>query len=125
MGDAAVAALYAMVGGSALNGDFAQLGLELSNNTLNMGDSAFGMNAVYLDQISNDAHYYFPGYAATGGNEDGENFGGTASTGLHAFFTGKGNVMVNGGGATFPAIGVDASFISDATGDGFVHPVWP
>ncbi|HEX6374843.1 MAG TPA: Ig-like domain-containing protein [Allosphingosinicella sp.] len=122
MGDFAIAALYAMVGGSALNGDFARLGLELSDNILNNGDSSSGMNAIYLDQVSNDAHYYFPGYA---GDDDGENFGGTASVDLNAFFLGKGNVMVNGGGPSFPLIGVDASFISDATGDPFIHPVWP
>ena len=116
----AFAALYAMVGGSAFSGDFAQMGLELNNNLFDNGDSPFGGHAIYLDQISFDAHYYLPGYA---GSSEGEWNGGTASADLDLFLAGKGNVMVNGGFPTF-AGGVDAGVATGVTGDAFVLPIW-
>jgi VCBS repeat-containing protein len=116
----AVSALYALVGGSAVSGDFAQMGLEIVDNIFNAGDAPFGLNAVIFDQISSDAHYYFPGYAGSG---NGEFFGGTASPDLDAFLTGQGNVMTNGAFPSFPG-GVDASFIQDATGDPLNEPPW-
>ena len=78
------------------------------------------MNAVYLDQISPDAHYYFPGYA---GSSEGEFLSGSASADLDAFLTGQGNTFINGPFASFPG-GVDAGFVTGLTGDPFVNPVW-
>jgi VCBS repeat-containing protein len=123
LGDFAFTALYALVGGSALSGDFAELGLDLDNNVIDAGGADFGANAVYLQQVSSDSHFYFPGYS---GSPDGEFTAapGTASADLDAFFAANGNVMTNGGFPTF-AGGVDAGVITGATGDAFVHPVWP
>jgi VCBS repeat-containing protein len=121
LGDFAFAGLLAQVGGSALSGDFAELGLDLDNNVIDASGADYGGNAVYLQQVSSDAHFYFPGYA---GSPDGEYLGGSASADLDAFFTANGNVLTNGGGASFPG-GVDAGGISAASGDAFVHPVWP
>jgi VCBS repeat-containing protein len=121
LGEFAFTAFYAMVGGSALSGDFAQLGLDMSDNIFDASDALFGANAVYLDQLSTDAHYYFPGYA---GSPDGEGYGGTASVDLSVFLTLAGNVMVNGAFATYPAIGVDASFVTGVTGDPLNELAW-
>jgi hypothetical protein len=120
LGDGALAALWATVGGAG-PGDFARLGLDLSNNQLDAGDADFGLNAIYLDQVSTDARFYFPGYTGDG---EGDYSGGNASAGLHSYLAGRGNVMTNGGFAGF-AGGVDAGSISGATGDMFVYPVWP
>ena len=120
VGDFTFAGLYALVGGSAGSGDFARLGLSLSNNVIDASGATFGDNAIYLDQVSSDAHYYFPGYS---GSPDGEYQGGTASQDLDAFFTAHGNVLTNGGFASFPG-GVDAGLILGATGDPLVHPVY-
>jgi VCBS repeat-containing protein len=115
-------ALYALVGGSDLSGDFAQLGLDLHTNTLDASGAVNGDNAIVLDQLSTDAHYYFPGYS---GSSEGEFAAspGTASDDLHAFLTnvGHGNVLTNGGAAFF-AGGVDAGLITGATGDPLTHP---
>ncbi|MEA3034365.1 MAG: hypothetical protein QOH04_116 [Sphingomonadales bacterium] len=115
-------ALYALVGGSDFSGDFSQLGLDLHNNVLNASGAINGDNAIVLDQLSTDAHYYFPGYT---GSSEGEfqPTPGTASDDLDAFFTnaGHGNVLTNGGGAFF-AGGVDAGFVTGATGDPLTHP---
>ena len=115
LGEFSFAALYAVVGGGAGSGDFAQLGLDLSGNTFDASGASFGGNAVYLDQISIDAHYYVPGYA---GSPDGEFLGGTASADLDAYWSGD-NVFVNGAFPTWPG-GVDAGLIMGATGDAFV-----
>jgi VCBS repeat-containing protein len=120
-GDFAFAAFYALVGSTSFSGDFAELGLDLSDNVFDLSGADFGSNAVLLDQLSSDAHYYFPGYA---GSPDGEYMGGTASADLDTFWTAAGNVFTNGGGPAFPG-GVDAGIILGATGDAFVLPVWP
>ena len=122
MGDSAFAALYVSAGGNGA-GDFSKLGLELSGNHLDLGDADFGGNAVSFSQGSTESHFYFPGYA---GSPDGEfdAGAGTASADLDAFFTGKGNVFVNGGFPTFPDGGVDASVIHGATGEPLVHPAY-
>jgi VCBS repeat-containing protein len=117
MGDFTFTALYAIVGGSG-SGDFSKLGLALSGNHFDLSDADFGDNAIFLDQISSDAHFYFPGY---GGSPDGEFNGGTASADLGVFFQGHGNVLIDAPGASFPG-GVDAAFIGGATGDPLVHP---
>jgi VCBS repeat-containing protein len=119
LGEFAFAGLYAIVGGGAASGDFAQLGLDLDGNTIDASGALFGGNAVYLDQISTDAHYYVPGYA---GSPDGEFLGGTASADLDAYWSG-GNSFFNGAFPTFPG-GVDAGLIMGATGDAFIEPVW-
>ncbi|MEA2283950.1 MAG: hypothetical protein QOK21_4560, partial [Solirubrobacteraceae bacterium] len=122
MGDFVFGALYASVGGNG-PGDFSKLGLELSGNHLDLGAADFGDNALVLSQSSTESHFYFPGYA---GSPDGEfDIGsGTASADLDAFFTGKGNVFVNGGFPSFPDGGVDAGTIHGATGEPLVHPAY-
>ena len=119
LGEFAFAALYAVVGGAAGSGDFAQLGLDLSGNTFDASGALFGGNAVYLDQISTDAHYYVPGYA---GSPDGEWLGGSASVDLDAFWS-PGNTFINGAFPSWPG-GVDAGFVMGLTGDAFIEPVW-
>jgi len=117
LGDGTFSALYAMVG--AHDGDSARLGLELDDNVLDASNTS-GDNAIYLDQISSGAHYYFPGY---GGSSEGEFSvgGGSASDDLSTYFGNRGNEMDNGAFATFPG-GVDAGLIVGATGDPLVHP---
>jgi hypothetical protein len=119
-GDFAFAAFAMQIGG--LGTDFAKLGLVLENNQFDLSDADFGSNAVYLDQSSLDAHYYFPGY---GGSPDGEYFGGTASADLDTFWTGLGNAFVNGALPTFPDGGVDAGAIIGAGNEPLVYPDWP
>lgn len=115
-GDFAFAALAAQIGG--FGNDFAQLGLVLENNVLDLSEADFGSNAIYLEQISPDAHFYFPGYT---GSPDGEfsSGAGTASTDLDAFWAGLGNSMVNGAFPSFPG-GVDAGLVLGATGESFI-----
>ncbi|HYD36494.1 MAG TPA: hypothetical protein VEA60_02705, partial [Allosphingosinicella sp.] len=122
-GDFAFAALYGIVGSTSFSGDFAQLGIDLSNNVFDLSDADFGSNAVFLDQLSPDAHYYFPGYTGSGEGEFSATPG-TASVDLDAFWTGQGNVFTNGAFPSFVG-GVDASLITGATGDAFGLPVWP
>ncbi|MGZ8978928.1 MAG: hypothetical protein ACXW22_16035, partial [Allosphingosinicella sp.] len=110
--------LYALVGGSAFAGDFAELGLLLEDNVIDMSDADFAAAAVYLDQLSGDAHYYFPGYT---GSPDGEFMGGTASVDLEQYFTDLGNTFVNVAFPSGPGA-VDAQIILGATGDGFFLP---
>lgn len=117
LGDFAFAGLYALVGGSAFSGDFAELGLDLTDNLIDAGDADFGLNAIYLDQVSGDAHFYFPGYA---GSSEGEYLGGTASADLEQFFEAAGNVMINVPLFPSSAYGVDAQIITGATGEGFM-----
>jgi VCBS repeat-containing protein len=118
MGDFTFAGLSAMVGGSAFSGDFAALGLVLEDNEIDMSDADFAAAAVYLDQLSSDAHYYFPGYT---GSADGEAWGGTASADLEQFFTDAGNVFVNVDFPSSPTGGaVDAQVILGAAGDSFL-----
>ncbi|HEX8480997.1 MAG TPA: Ig-like domain-containing protein [Allosphingosinicella sp.] len=121
LGDFAFAGLLAQVGGSALSGDFAELGLDLDNNVIDASGADYGGNAIYLQQVSSDAHFYFPGYS---GSADGEYLGGSASEDLDVFLTANGNLLTNGGFPSFPG-GVDAGGISGVSGDIFVHPVWP
>jgi len=109
MGANALAAFYALVGGTGV--DFAALGLEMDDNVFD-ADGAL-LNAVFLDQISFDAHYYFPGYA---GSPDGEFLGGSASADLDAYLSGRGNLMINGLFPSFPG-GVDAGLVFGVTGD--------
>ncbi|MGZ8284932.1 MAG: beta strand repeat-containing protein [Allosphingosinicella sp.] len=118
MGDFTFAGLYALVGGSAFAGDFAELGLLLEDNVIDMSDADFAAAAVYLDQLSGDAHYYFPGYT---GSPDGEFMGGTASVDLEQYFTDLGNTFVNVAFPSGPGA-VDAQIILGATGDGFFLP---
>jgi hypothetical protein len=92
----------------------------MHDNTFDASGAVNGDNAVFLDQVSSDAQYYFPGYTGDG---DGEfTLGaGNASADLDTFFTANGNDMTNGGGAFFGG-GVDAGVIMGATGDPLVHP---
>ncbi|MFL6862789.1 MAG: beta strand repeat-containing protein, partial [Allosphingosinicella sp.] len=119
LGAGTLAAMYALVGGSALSGDFSTLGLDLHNNLLDGSGANF--DAIYLDQVSSDAHYHFPGY---GGSANGEFSAGagTASTDLAAFLTdgAHDNVLINGPFASFG--GVDASITTGVNGTPFVEP---
>jgi VCBS repeat-containing protein len=117
LGDFTLAAFYASVGAQG-SGDFSKLGLSMHDNVLDASGATFGDNAIFLDQGSTDAHYYFPGYA---GSPDGEFNGGTASADLDTYLGGQGNVMTNGGFASFPG-GVDAGVVTGVTGDPLVHP---
>jgi hypothetical protein len=119
-GDFTFAGLYAVVGGGALSGDFSQLGLEIIDNIFDHADADFGGNAIVLDQVSSDAHYYVPGYS---GSSEGEFEGGTASADLHDFLVTQGNAFVNGAFPTWPD-GVDAGFVTGLTGDSFVLVPW-
>ncbi|HMJ92842.1 MAG TPA: hypothetical protein VK472_01950, partial [Allosphingosinicella sp.] len=121
MGGFAFSALYAQLGGSGAPVDFAQMGLELSDNVLDASGAAFGANAAYLEQISPDAQYHFPGYS---GSADGEYMGGMASVDLDAFWTGKGNTFVNGGFPSFVG-GVDAGTVFGADGAAMTFSPWP
>lgn len=116
----AFAALYALVGGSDFVGDYARMGLAMNDNLFDLGDAAFGGNAVFLDQVSMDAFFYLPGYA---GSPDGEYMGGSASDDIHAYLVARGNVMVNGIYESFPG-GVDAGIVMGVTGDALTIPVW-
>jgi VCBS repeat-containing protein len=118
MGDNTLAGLYALVGGNDFFGDFAELGLLLEDNAIDMSEAAGGTAAVYLDQFSTDAHFYFPGYS---GSADGEGYGGTASADLATYFAGLGNILVSPPSPSFPGP-VEAQILYGATGDGFVLP---
>ena len=118
MGSTAWAALYAMVGGTGV--DFATFGLEIDDNVFDATGAQY--NAVYLDQISFDAHYYFPGYA---GSPDGEYMGGTASADLDTYLSARGNVMTNGVAPMYAGGEVDAQIIFGATGDMVAAPWYP
>ena len=122
MGDLSFTAFYAVVGGSASSGDFAQLGLDLTDNVIDASDGDFTGNAIVLDQISVDARYYFPGYA---GSANGElaTPAGTASADLEAFFASNGNTLSSGPFA-LNGFDVDASFLVGASGDPLVLPPW-
>ena len=118
LGDGTSFGLYSVVGGTALSGDFAKLGLSLTNNHIDASGATFGGNAIFLEQVSSDAHYYFPGYT---GSADGENYGGNASPELNSYFVAHGNVLINGGFPNFVG-GVDAEDVLGANGDPLVHP---
>jgi VCBS repeat-containing protein len=118
MGDGVFAGLYAFAGGNG-PGDFAEVGLDLNDNVIDLSDAAFGGNAVYLEQGSLEAHFNVPGY---GGSADGEAFGGTASDDLAAFFATQGNVLTNGDAASYPFGTVDAQVTIGITGDAFFLP---
>ncbi|MGZ8336128.1 MAG: hypothetical protein ACXWU1_05650, partial [Allosphingosinicella sp.] len=121
MGDFSLAGLYAIVGGSAGSGDFAQMGLDLQDNVIDASGIDFA-NAVFLDQVSVDAHYYFPGYA---GSPDGEFNSGTASADLDAFLSLNGNVLTNGDvPISMAAGGVYADGVFGVTGDPLVLAPW-
>ena len=113
MGDFSFAALYASVGGSG-SGDTSQLGLDIQDNSFTAG--AFGFTA-FFDQLSTDAHYYFPGY---GGSAQGEfaSPSGTATADLEAFLTTTNNNVMVGF--------MDASFVDGVTGDALtLTPYFP
>ena len=117
MGVNALAGFYALVGGTAGSGDFARLGLEMDDNVIDATGAL--LSAIFLDQISSDAHFSFPGYT---GSANGEYFGGTASADLDAYWTGRGNVLTNGDFPGFPG-GVDAGLIQNAD-NSLVAPAW-
>jgi VCBS repeat-containing protein len=119
LGDFALSALYGLVGGSG-SGDFAELGLSLDGNRFDAGDADFGLDSIFLDQTSADAHFYVPGY---GGSPNGEFAAapGTASADLSAFW-GANNVLV---GTPFAMWGgVEASFVTGVTGEPLTLPAY-
>ncbi|HEX9946807.1 MAG TPA: VCBS domain-containing protein, partial [Allosphingosinicella sp.] len=120
LGDFALSALYALVGGSAASGDFARLGLVLEGNVLDAGDADYGFDAVFLDQVSSDAHFYVPGYVGSGNGEFATPSG-TASADLGAFW-GANNTLEATPFSLFG--GVDASLVSDLTGGPLTQPAY-
>jgi hypothetical protein len=110
--------LYALVGGSGGSGDFARMGLALDGNTFDASDADFALDAIYLDQISSDAHYYVPGYIGSANGEFSASPG-TASADLTDFWNDN-NTLVP---APFNLFGgVDASVVLGVTGDAFFLP---
>ncbi|HEX8573833.1 MAG TPA: Ig-like domain-containing protein [Allosphingosinicella sp.] len=116
LGDFAISALFASVGGQG-PGDTSQLGLVLTDNVFDASDTAFS-NAVFLDQLSEDAHYYVPGYTGSAHGEFAFPTSGTASPDLAAFWTdpARNNTLIDNPSAFFPD-GVDASIVTGVTGD--------
>jgi hypothetical protein len=116
-------AFYAQLGGQG-PGDTAQMGLDLTDNVFDASDAGFGGNAIILDQFSEDAHFYFPGYT---GSANGEFAfpSGTASADLGAFLTNlaHNNTLIDGPFANFPD-GVDAGIVTGVTGDSFTLAPW-
>jgi VCBS repeat-containing protein len=121
LGANTLAAFYSLVGGAG-PGDFSQLGLEMDDNVFDASTAL--LNAVYLDQASDDANYYFPGYA---GSSQGEFHGtpGTASVDIGAYLAGRGNVLTDGFAASFPGTGVDAGIVDGVTGALLDAPWYP
>ncbi len=120
LGDFALAGLYALVGGASASGDFARLGLVLDGNIFDAGDADFGIDAIFLDQVSSDAHFYVPGYSGSGDGEFSAEAG-TASADLTAFWS------VNNALVTTPFNifgGVDASIVSGLTGEPLTQPAF-
>jgi VCBS repeat-containing protein len=111
MGDSTFAGLYALAGSG-----FAELGLLLEDNAIDMSGADFALSPVYLDQVSSTAHFYFPGYT---GSPNGESHGGTASVDLEQYFTDAGNTFVNVDFPSGPGA-VDAQALQGATGDNFL-----
>jgi hypothetical protein len=118
------AGLYSMVGGASSLGDFARMGLDVSNNTVVLPSSGSGGNPIAFDQVSADARYYFPGYVPgpNGANGEFATPAGNASQVLHNFLTTapKSNILPNNG--PFPnmsAYRVDASLVKFISGLAF------
>jgi VCBS repeat-containing protein len=114
-------AFYAALGGAGA-GDTTRMGLNISNNTTMMAGQGSGMNAFYLDQVSQNARFYFPGYS---GSANGEFVtpSGTASSGLGAYLDNTlANNGTNGPFATFPGI-VDAGSVFGVSGSNLVLAV--
>ncbi len=116
-GGFALASFYSIVGGGTglENGT---LCLPKVNNTHNAGAAPNTGHAIFLDQISTNANYIFPGYA---GSPNGQfaAMPGTASVDLDAHFAGLGNMHVNGpflNPFLPPANSTDATIIDGATG---------
>ncbi|MFL6843798.1 MAG: Ig-like domain-containing protein [Allosphingosinicella sp.] len=120
LGAGTLGAFYSLVGGGG-PGDFAQLGLDIENNTFDASNAAY--QAVFLDQASDDAHYYLPGYT---GSPDGEfSVGaGTASADIGTYLAGLGNDMTDGAGAFFPDH-VDASLVLGVLNQALDAPWYP
>ncbi|HYI40968.1 MAG TPA: Ig-like domain-containing protein [Allosphingosinicella sp.] len=118
-GDFAFAGLYALVGGLG-GGDFSELGLVLDGNTIDAGEADFGLDAVYLDQASANAHFYVPGYSGSANGEFATPPG-TASVDLTAFW-GANNTLVPTPFSFFG--GVDAGFVTGLTGEPLTEPAY-
>lgn len=118
-GDFAFAGLYALVGGAGA-GDFSELGLVLDGNVIDAGEADFGLDAIYLDQVSADAHFYVPGYSGSSNGEFAASPG-TASVDLSAFWSAN-NTLVPTPFSVFG--GVDASFVTGLTGDPLTQPAY-
>ena len=87
-----------------------QLGLALDGNTFDASDADFAFDAIFLDQVSTDAHYYFPGYTGSARRRILPRAG-TASADLTAFWSAS-NTLVPPPFTFFG--GVDASLVTGA-----------
>ncbi|WP_395376848.1 beta strand repeat-containing protein [Marinicella sp. W31] len=97
--------------------------LDIENNSLDASGAAFGLNAIFLDELNAAATYNLPGF---GGSPNGE-FAfscapGNASTDGHGLLLGQGNTFVNGAFPSFPGIMLDASLVCGKTGVGTSCP---
>jgi hypothetical protein len=122
-----LAGLYGIVGGqssAALSQDAAKMGIVMSGNTFTAGSNSGG--ALFFDQLSGAAQYYFPGYTVTAASSHGEfrpsGGGGTASTSLDTFLDAN-NVLISGAN-TFPVgSDVQADQVTNVGNQAFVLPV--
>ena len=116
-------AVNALVGGSALSGDFSYLCTDKHGNTFDASAAPFGGNAILYDQISEDAQHNVPDHPGSGNGEFAFQCApGTASADLHTHQSGvQGNTLINGPFPSHPG-GVDASLVCGLTGSGSTCP---
>jgi VCBS repeat-containing protein len=109
LGDAAFAGIYAQLGGNG-GADDGLLGLNISNNTINMTGASTAFAAIAFDDLANDSQIYLPGFA-----------GAVSDASIEAFLTGaKGNTLIVSGGVIGFASAPTGTFL---TGNAFVLPV--
>lgn len=112
MGVNSLAGIYAQVGN--FNSSTARLGLNLTNNTINLSGATNALDAVFFDQTTTTAGFYLPGYAGPpSGNIDAA---------VAAFLTSKPNTLTSGG-SPFGTNGVHVESASGFVGTAFTQPV--
>ena len=117
LGGSVFTGLYLLVGGGS--GDTATSCLLVDNNTFDASGGSSSSNAVTLDQVSSSANFNLPSYP---GSANGENFGGTASTDVDTYLSGRGNGMTNGPFPIFLTGDVDATNAQGITNTGSTCP---
>jgi hypothetical protein len=120
-------AFYAKAGGATTD-DTGKIGIVLNSNTF----TATQGNAVILDQVTQNAQFYVPGYNNTGNGDDGEanawGAPGVASSRLNLHWTfgaggGGTNSLINGTGPNQTPGRIDAITLFNASNQNFVLPV--